>query len=569
MSWTQIKGLSRDPDLTEALQARIADPLWMLLRQWQFGAFQGEDAATPFQLELEWQTVPVDHMTTDGKTYHALKADSHPIEPYVEAEPVAAGQASDRLALDLAMDLLSRLPAVLRKEVRQVLRDAHPLEVDWDDPILLATADGAFDPRDLMRLPKDDRLDRFLSLFRPAPPTGLADAARAWLDYAANRFVEPPTKGAAAWRPQHLDYSFGLRASELDIDLPAESYDGLRFDWYSVDFQNPAGTAYKLPDKPSPAAPLVSRVRYAGMPSRKFWEFEDHKVNFGGYRGGATDLAQSLLVEFATVYSDDWYIAPLRAPNGHLVRVNKVLVRDVMSSKPREVKSAAQKDGVKRNWRFFELTGDASPEKAQTAPWLYLPRVAAGGMQGKDLEDVRMQRDEAANLAWGIERIVETGSGRRKDRASQWSRIRHHFARAEREADDDRWLYLLETETPPFFIPYQPLIKDNRPTGRLVRSRMSFWERWPEELAREAGLQGRILDPGGAHVLTEGAMPRGGLQLVRRYQTTRGADGSLLVWVGRQRRFAGPPVPGTRNTDIMFDADGQPVDASKDRGVKP
>ena len=36
--------------LKTGLQAPLADPLWMLARQWQFNEFQGEDAGTPIKL---------------------------------------------------------------------------------------------------------------------------------------------------------------------------------------------------------------------------------------------------------------------------------------------------------------------------------------------------------------------------------------------------------------------------------------------------------------------------------------------------------------------------------------
>ena len=40
-AWTRLEPQSVTGDPTPGLEARIHDPLWMLLRQWQFGEFAG------------------------------------------------------------------------------------------------------------------------------------------------------------------------------------------------------------------------------------------------------------------------------------------------------------------------------------------------------------------------------------------------------------------------------------------------------------------------------------------------------------------------------------------------
>ena len=40
MSWKRLESATVDPALTEGLEARVADPLWMLARQWQTGEFK-------------------------------------------------------------------------------------------------------------------------------------------------------------------------------------------------------------------------------------------------------------------------------------------------------------------------------------------------------------------------------------------------------------------------------------------------------------------------------------------------------------------------------------------------
>ena len=46
-SWSRIEPVGAGDDVAAGLAARIADPLWLLARQWQVGEFQAEDGGTP------------------------------------------------------------------------------------------------------------------------------------------------------------------------------------------------------------------------------------------------------------------------------------------------------------------------------------------------------------------------------------------------------------------------------------------------------------------------------------------------------------------------------------------
>ena len=57
---TRLETLPTAINLLAGLAAPLADPLWMLSRQWQFNEFQGEDAGTPLRLSFQVQGVKVD-----------------------------------------------------------------------------------------------------------------------------------------------------------------------------------------------------------------------------------------------------------------------------------------------------------------------------------------------------------------------------------------------------------------------------------------------------------------------------------------------------------------------------
>ena len=50
---SRLEGLPLSADLQPALSAEVADPLWLLCRQWQFLEFAGEDAGTPIDVRVE------------------------------------------------------------------------------------------------------------------------------------------------------------------------------------------------------------------------------------------------------------------------------------------------------------------------------------------------------------------------------------------------------------------------------------------------------------------------------------------------------------------------------------
>src|SRR5512144_1575705 len=65
-TWSRLEPLPTSDDVSEALQARVADPLWMLARQWQFNELQGEDAGSPIAADLRVSGVRVTSLVKDG-----------------------------------------------------------------------------------------------------------------------------------------------------------------------------------------------------------------------------------------------------------------------------------------------------------------------------------------------------------------------------------------------------------------------------------------------------------------------------------------------------------------------
>ena len=117
--WSRLEGRPRVADFERSLRAEIRDPLWFLTRQWQFGEFQGEDAASPIDVAAGVRSAPLATLRIGSD--EAVYDPSVPLETRVEREPAPFDltlhmQASRYLARLLAQ---RGIPGFLSKFVAQ------------------------------------------------------------------------------------------------------------------------------------------------------------------------------------------------------------------------------------------------------------------------------------------------------------------------------------------------------------------------------------------------------------------------------------------------------------------
>jgi len=325
-----------------SLQAPLADPLWLLSRQWQFNELQGEDAGTPLAIRFAVDGTRVDSFragTGDG-AWTPIGPRDVPIETRVEAEAVWA--AHRRFAGEAGLQALR----TTTPSVRTALLAAYPLALPpptdgladraglaWSTFFDGRTVDARVLVADLR--PLVDGAGALTALPGAlAVAAGEVDGAKAALARWLAFFDALAYEGDAdnpAWQKNRMEYAFALKAGT--IKLAADEYTDGHVDW--DDFRarglsqaDPAGN-----DQPTTATFAVERrlpspVRYPGMPAERYWEFEDGQVNFAGAEAGITDLLRLCVTEFALTFGNDWFVVPVRLPVGWLYRVARFEITD-------------------------------------------------------------------------------------------------------------------------------------------------------------------------------------------------------------------------------------------------
>ena len=387
-------------------------------------------------------------------------------------------------------------------------------------------------------------------LFQESPFEQIAAAERpkviaaltAWLTWTDTFFQQ--TAPPAAWMPERMEYAFAVsgKTAAGEVVLTAPEYLEGRLDWFSF-VSSPGQTLGATANGSSvSAAFLPAPVTFRGMPSARFWEFEDGAVNFAQVEAAPHDLARLLLVKFALEYSNDWFVLPLELAVGTLCQIRALVVTNTFGERL-VIPHTSQVDGANSPWRMFNLSRD-------TQQLYFLPPVLGPGLESPPVEEVLFLRDEMANVAWGVEKIVESAAGRPLDRyeAYQESRRKQEEATPEQSPEDDKSQplpYRLGTTVPDYWIPLLPVMDGT--SLKLKRGAIPDFS--AGERPRLIEPQGRILEPGRELLLQEEEVPREGARVTRTYQYARWIDGSTHLWIGRRKE----PGRGEGSSGLQFD----------------
>lgn len=569
--YNRLEGRPRTRAFDRSLRAEVRDPLWLLTRQWQVGELQADDAGSPVLAQMHLRRTELTELGARDLPVTPF-ADALPLETRVERRPVVLSLGGTPLALDLRLAIGRRWEKLLAASglpatYRDAFRDAYPVQApDPDDPddaalvahlsvwqSVAAVAGRALD---------GGALFEHLTAVPPGHPydgvVGVVQGDKDALDALGGKLVawfrdlvEPAAAPEQdAWDPQRLEYRF--RAAGPDgagggRRYVADGYHGGRLDWWALDLDpDTSPVPQPVPDvvATSTSTAIPSPVSFEGMPATRWWAFEDGRTNLGAVDAATTDIATLLFLEFALIYANDWFLAPVELPVGSIAQVRGLAVSTVFGERFWITPAGAGDDDTWQRWSMFS-TSVAGPGDADTS-LLVLP-VAAKVQEGPSLEEVALVRDEMANMVWGLERTVPSGAGEGMPGALAAGETAAFYRRLSAAAPPpvvpDRVAdvrYEVMSSVPEHWIPFVPVHVpgDNRRI-QLQRAAMPrIVPGLPVEPVepRTALLRvGRDLGTPESYLVHDEETGRAGTVLSQCFQRTRAFGGRAVVWVGVQR----------------------------------
>jgi hypothetical protein len=563
MLWNRLEGRPRTTEFDRALKAEVRDPLWMLARQWQLGEFRGEDAGSPVSATFHVRTTrPTRYRAQENPAVDL--PDRQPLEAVVEARSVPFTIGSDRVSLDLRiamgrrwMRLMSTYPRPLQNKV--LARWPIPLpDPASDDDVPLVAHPEVWATVQAVSGRVMDGYELYRHLKGGGRPydgiTGLDAQQRILLDALTGRFVSwfddliAQPAGPEAFDPTRLEHRFAVAAPEGagETVLVAAEYPGGTLDWHAFSYDN-SGTSLGAAGQPMTSGTVTrtvvpGEVRFSGMPNPRWWSFEDGRTDFGAMSPDSTDLVKTLFLEFALVYSDDWFLLQCDLEEGALARVEGVMFIDVFGQRSWIEPAGTGADDDWQRWSMFNLdvSGNA-PVAAQLG--LFLPPTVPA-VEGPPVEDVVLVRDEAANMVWGIERTVwlATGMpmpGEEAARETLGYRERLHPP-VDSLAPISAIAYQAMNTVPENWIPFIPVHVpgDNR---EIQLQRGAMPRILDDQVPRVAKVRPRTtllrpgLDANQPYFVHEEEVPRVGTRLSMAFQRARWYDGRPVIWLGTRR----------------------------------
>jgi hypothetical protein len=595
-SYIRLEPVPRDRTMTEGVQARLGDPLWLLARQLAFGEFAGADAASPVTARLDYRTAPLTRLRAgDGSDPVPLPDVLVPLEPLVEAEPEPSEPPRAVAAAQAGMHYLRALAAAPGvgelSTYREGLLNAYPLsaavsagEPDDSPQVRLARVYAGRAP-DGQALYHD--LDRSLRRTDPpglpttvpidgADPEVITRVAMSWLqwyDATSSRPFGHDLASVRTWQPSRLEYAFSLAAPGPDVEtvLGSSEYTAGSLDWYQFDLlgsaRRPASPTASLgagpgdaggPPQPAPIVTLATPILYPGMPNSRWWAFEDAAVSFGEISAPVESVATSLIVEFALRYGNDHFVVPIQLPLGTICRVDRFVVIDTFGERLL-IRHVADVEPA-GPFRLFEhsLPTEADGAAPVRDPLFVLFPTLDRAMSGGSIEDVVYLRDEFADVVWGIESRVLGTTGLPVDRTSAavaaLAEARNRARQVAIPAAEERpptFTYRLRTEVQDNWFAFSlpdPVAETDPRTGR--ETLMPFTPIEPEGGGTPPPPLGVILsEQQGAGGVFQEEVTRAGVEVARMWRYARWCDGRQMSWVARSVR----PGRGEVDSGLRFD----------------
>lgn len=606
--YKRIEPRTRSINPQKALSMQVFDPFWMLTRQWQFGRFKAVDCGTPVLVKVKTTRQKIDGIgrkigkdkfkdevfSTDVPLEYDVEKQNIELTPYVRVES----------AMYLKKLIASQAKA---KELNDIFLEEYPLDKIENEDLI-----------EVLKNDKNEALVNFMSFYQRrsfdgykvycAIKTGMINDMLAkrkvscervkpyfvkYAEWFANKF-EPASIGDC-WNISKIGYE--SRINQGNNVYVAEDYDSGNLSWYSYDAKNApepdssASSTVKAEDVKM-LSYIPTPAKFPGAPSSRLWEMENRKVNMGNNDNDFGFVGTAAIMQYVTMYSNDWMITPLETETGTVLNVEGIVVKDSFGDRIYIDKNAQQMDNVKPEdaftdtWNMFGSSYEDAYAKDNfsTHTGMLFPPTVLRCEESKPLEEVQFLRDEMANMVWGVETTLNNGCGGTMDGRTLSDKVFEQIdtenldaAKQAREAaaaedakngasaaktagskaaslDEAEYSLLIQNRVPLNWIPFVPeQIKGDCRNIALRRGRMPiYYEGKYQSVRPSTDLIGVKKDSNDKTVplyINEEEITGCGVKVVKTAQRTRWFLGKSFNWVGNKQVISEYQA----NSGLMFD----------------
>lgn len=619
LAWNKLEGRARSQNMDRSTRAEVYDPLWFLTRQWQLGELRGEDVGSSLTAQIAFESIKPSHVG-NGK--------SSPLKPietssnYHHQHPVAAmkylmftltlqqrahaGKYFLQLCREAGTYGIAQLTAIISEFPIQI--PEPPNASNWSDQMNSSRYHAQAKLASLSRLYKNripDGLLIYLDLKSSTP--SLNNVAEPLKNDYIN-FIEKlypqlqETESTDSWSSENLGYDFKWAypkesngsVDHLVLGNRATATEGA--DWYNADVLNVANEEIITPvteidnyRESKVFEVVLSRVKYAGMPAKRWWEMEEGKIDLGSIEGDKTEAVKQILTEFSSLHSNDWFMIPFKRKEHELVTVKGILVKDIFGEYT-YIKntlsgdlsaSEFSDDGLNSyDWNLFhhDVAAEAESILNNTAGnslhSSFLLGSARTVASSEPVERIEFIRDEMDNRVWAVESVVASQLGGGLNGATISEELIAYLRQLTGDVEevnptDIPLIYKLGTTLPENYIPFVPVRDGSMPAPFSSRS-IALQRGWLPRTVGDSNTRVRprtrllrwnineddqLLDDIGNPIITgtqgnpllgvvqtanltsmllkEELIPRSGLTITDRYYYGRDYNGGLHLWLGR------------------------------------
>jgi hypothetical protein len=623
----RLESRTRHEDLTDALRFRVHDPLWMLSRQWQLGEFKGNNAGSALNVKcrvnrkkaaVRWQ--PKEDMPIEPE----VEGVNHDITPLMRVE-----------AAMYFLDLLQgRFPQIDRAGALKALRELFPL-----GDLVASFGHSSFDEKEVQDHTR--KLNARLGVFSKSFAKKLFDGIELYenlakqnshlifeklkpcgkncVDFIEERLNEvmyydffvwvqktyfPRGGDNTYWKNNQLGYDCQMEVGQQKFE--AKDYSSGELSWYSFDVTKEQSSRPNDTGETENIWSIPTLATFPGAPSKRLWEFEDNKV-FLGNAVGMQAKGNIAMMQYATMYGNDWMLIPLTAQLGTYFSVERIEVADSFGIVTTITSmSGSSDDKVASFGQRWQMYGNVRKGKEKTVDkGLFLPPALNHIMESKPVEEVQMLRDEMANMVWGVETSASDGCGGNIDLVMEAAQVQAFMdeQNAQKNASEKSELslkgagngsmnatgnrpadyaYVLQTQVPLNWIPFVPQhpAKDKNDGdpfflgGRDIVLRRGKMPRvvngkrvaaLPRTQFLSQGLRRDLKNDNYANYsplfINEEEVQQVGTRVVKNFQRARWINGQTFNWLGYQTQIKGMQADSGLKYDSLIDVNVQKKDA--------